>query len=99
MCIATFYRGFDQCLRGFEVGGPGGVRTLDLMTASHARSQLRHRPSALTTRILPQCPGAGKAGLTYCEDYVRFVMDIVEEPIDRRKRMKYTRRGTEEKCP
>ncbi len=25
-------------------GGPGGVRTLDLMTASHARSQLRHRP-------------------------------------------------------
>ena len=27
------------------VGGPGGVRTLDLMTASHARSQLRHRPT------------------------------------------------------
>ena len=26
-------------------GGPGGVRTLDLMTASHARSQLRHRPA------------------------------------------------------
>jgi hypothetical protein len=26
-------------------GGPGGVRTLDLMTASHARSQLRHRPT------------------------------------------------------
>ncbi len=29
------------------VGGPGGVRTLDLMTASHARSQLRHRPKLL----------------------------------------------------
>jgi integrase len=28
-----------------KVGGPGGVRTLDLMTASHARSQLRHRPN------------------------------------------------------
>src|SRR5579863_1439666 len=28
----------------FGIGGPGGVRTLDLMTASHARSQLRHRP-------------------------------------------------------
>src|SRR5208337_394052 len=27
------------------VGGPGEVRTLDLMTASHARSQLRHRPT------------------------------------------------------
>ncbi len=26
-------------------GGPGGARTLDLMTASHARSQLRHRPN------------------------------------------------------
>ena len=26
------------------VGGPGEVRTPDLMTASHARSQLRHRP-------------------------------------------------------
>src|SRR5579863_8190439 len=26
-------------------GGPGEVRTLDLMTASHARSQLRHRPT------------------------------------------------------
>jgi hypothetical protein len=24
--------------------GPEGVRTPDLMTASHARSQLRHRP-------------------------------------------------------
>ena len=29
-------------------GGPGEVRTLDLMTASHARSQLRHRPFSLT---------------------------------------------------
>jgi integrase len=28
-----------------KIGGPGGVRTLDLMTASHARSQLRHRPN------------------------------------------------------
>ena len=28
-----------------KIGGPGGVRTLDLMTASHARSQLRHRPT------------------------------------------------------
>jgi hypothetical protein len=27
-----------------KIGGPGEVRTLDLMTASHARSQLRHRP-------------------------------------------------------
>ena len=31
------------------VGGPGGVRTLDLMTASHARSQLRHRPTLCVT--------------------------------------------------
>jgi hypothetical protein len=31
-------------------GGPGGVRTLDLMTASHARSQLRHRPAVSNIR-------------------------------------------------
>jgi hypothetical protein len=30
-------------------GGPGGIRTLDLMTASHARSQLRHRPKIKVT--------------------------------------------------
>jgi hypothetical protein len=35
-------------------GGPGGVRTLDLMTASHARSQLRHRPKLLgESRFFP----------------------------------------------
>src|SRR5262245_194287 len=28
----------------FRISGPEGVRTPDLMTASHARSQLRHRP-------------------------------------------------------
>jgi hypothetical protein len=27
-----------------DLNGPEGVRTPDLMTASHARSQLRHRP-------------------------------------------------------
>jgi hypothetical protein len=31
------------------IGGPGEVRTLDLMTASHARSQLRHRPTSFVT--------------------------------------------------
>ena len=44
MCMGMIKRGFDQCSCRLEVGGPGGVRTLDLMTASHARSQLRHRP-------------------------------------------------------
>src|SRR5579884_1933820 len=34
-------------------GGPGGVRTLDLMTASHARSQLRHRPKLARKWSLP----------------------------------------------
>ena len=36
------------------IGGPGGVRTHDLMTASHARSQLRHRPplKRSTTSVL-----------------------------------------------
>ena len=34
------------------VGGPGGVRTLDLMTASHARSQLRHRPTAADFTVI-----------------------------------------------
>jgi hypothetical protein len=29
---------------GDRFGGPEGIRTPDLMTASHARSQLRHRP-------------------------------------------------------
>ena len=46
-------------------GGPGGVRTLDLMTASHARSQLRHRPTSCVTTlvsILPYCTFSGKAG-------------------------------------
>ena len=33
-------------------GGPGEVRTLDLMTASHARSQLRHRPTWKTDNPL-----------------------------------------------
>ena len=28
------------------VGGPGGIRTLDLLNAIEARSQLRHRPIA-----------------------------------------------------
>ena len=28
-----------------EVGGPGGIRTLDLLNAIEARSQLRHRPT------------------------------------------------------
>ena len=31
-------------LNCFKMSGPEGVRTPDLMTASHARSQLRHRP-------------------------------------------------------
>ena len=43
-------------------GGPGGVRTLDLMTASHARSQLRHRPKPMILPILHYSRGAGKAG-------------------------------------
>src|SRR5579862_93511 len=34
------------------VGGPGEVRTLDLMTASHARSQLRHRPPGVIRNLL-----------------------------------------------
>src|SRR5271157_3864020 len=45
-------------------GGPGEVRTLDLMTASHARSQLRHRPTVALARvesILPYWTWAGKA--------------------------------------
>src|SRR5579883_2367131 len=33
------------CAAGLN--GPEGVRTPDLMTASHARSQLRHRPVEL----------------------------------------------------
>ena len=37
-CIKLKENGLD--------GGPGEVRTLDLMTASHARSQLRHRPTS-----------------------------------------------------
>ena len=50
------------------VGGPGGVRTLDLMTASHARSQLRHRPKPFIFRIVHYCRGAGKAGISgLCE--------------------------------
>src|SRR5437762_7892840 len=51
------------------VGGPGGVRTLDLMTASHARSQLRHRPlenlktpcTACSTRLAKLSIGAPPA--------------------------------------
>ena len=31
-------------LRG-KSGGPGGIRTLDLLHAMEARSQLRHRPA------------------------------------------------------
>jgi hypothetical protein len=31
-------------LAGSEVGGPEGIRTLDLFHAMEARSQLRHRP-------------------------------------------------------
>ena len=34
------------------IGGPGEVRTPDLMTASHARSQLRHRPDPSFTCIV-----------------------------------------------
>ena len=48
------------------VGGPGGVRTLDLMTASHARSQLRHRPTSYVMTggsILPYCTFVGKVGI------------------------------------
>jgi hypothetical protein len=37
-------------------GGPGGVRTLDLMTASHARSQLRHRPLAILLFLMVSTP-------------------------------------------
>ena len=39
------------------VGGPGGVRTLDLMTASHARSQLRHRPKRSMINFYHGCMG------------------------------------------
>ena len=52
-------------LFGFN-GGPGGVRTLDLMTASHARSQLRHRPTSYVMTggsILPYCTFVGKVGI------------------------------------
>src|SRR5438105_800641 len=38
-------------LTSLESSGPGGVRTPDLMTASHARSQLRHRPDDITHRL------------------------------------------------
>ena len=34
-------------------GGPGGIRTLDLLNAIEARSQLRHRPTATPEH----CPG------------------------------------------
>src|SRR5262245_11790169 len=34
-----------------ESSGPEGVRTPDLMTASHARSQLRHRPGKTRTIV------------------------------------------------
>ena len=46
------------------VGGPGEVRTLDLMTASHARSQLRHRPTEKFDRSLfvARAGGAVNAG-------------------------------------
>src|SRR5437016_5808267 len=35
-----------------KIGGPGRDRTDDLMTASHARSQLRHRPTMRMPRGL-----------------------------------------------
>ena len=38
----------ENCVVIGKIGGPGEVRTLDLMTASHARSQLRHRPTCET---------------------------------------------------
>ena len=39
-----------------KIGGPGGVRTLDLMTASHARSQLRHRPRQTSITVCNMGP-------------------------------------------
>ena len=47
--------GFE--VKSFEkIGGPGGVRTLDLMTASHARSQLRHRPRQTSLTVCNMGP-------------------------------------------
>ncbi len=37
-----------KCQPVKELGGPEGVRTLDLFHAMEARSQLRHRPVWLT---------------------------------------------------
>ena len=48
-------------------GGPGEVRTLDLMTASHARSQLRHRPTSCVTTLPTTIP--------YCTFQVKRVFD------------------------
>ncbi len=36
---------------GWENGGADGIRTHDLLTASQARSQLRHSPTAIDSGI------------------------------------------------
>src|SRR5438132_10986254 len=38
---------------GGRHGGPEGIRTPDLLTASQTRSQLRHGPTSRETMILP----------------------------------------------
>ena len=58
-----------------QASGPGGIRTLDLISAIDARSQLRYRPFWRVSEIVPQ------AGLNVKKIVLECQQNLKSEPI------------------
>ncbi len=66
--------------------GPGGIRTLDLISAIDARSQLRYRPFFQGSTILPRRCLSVKQGDKKVYHMVKIVITIILEKLFRNVR-------------